>query len=218
MEELIPLYIRQLEVGMMQNFNYLIGDTETKECAYVDPAWEVDRVLKIAKDDGYRVTKILCTHNHFDHVGGVEELVEATGAEVLIHVDDEKPLKKGKGRIVSLTDGNDFKIGNLIVTPLNTPGHTPGSTCYLVQAPNEPIQHLFTGDTLFQGNCGRSDLPGGDPKQLYKSLLMLKGLDPSTKVYPGHDYGSVPVTTIGYEKEHNPTMKVKAFGDFDLIP
>ncbi len=213
-----PLYIKQLEVGMMRNFNYLIGDPETKECAYVDPAWEVDRLLKIAKGDGYQVKKIFLTHNHFDHIGGVEEVVQKTGAEIYIHSLDEKPVRKGSGKIIPVSNGIEIKMGNLVVTALNTPGHTPGSTCYLVQAPGDPSLHLFTGDTLFQGNCGRCDLPGGDPKALYKSLMELKSLDPTTKVYPGHDYGIKPVTTIGFEKEHNPTMKIRSFDDFDLIP
>lgn len=214
----MSFYIQQVEVGMMQNFNYLIGDPETKECAYVDPAWEVDRLLRLAKADGYQVKKILLTHNHFDHIGGVEEVVQKTGAEVCIHSSDDKPIRKGSGKIVSLSHGMELKIGNLKVTALNTPGHTPGSTCYLVQAPGAVVTHLFTGDTLFQGNCGRCDLPGGDPKALYKSLMELRALDSSTKVYPGHDYGIKPVTTIGFEKEHNPTMRVKSFLDFDDIP
>src|SRR3989338_5944981 len=169
------MYLKQLEVGMMKNFNYLIGDPATHECAWVDPAWEVDRLLKIAKADGYQVKKILLTHNHFDHVGGVEELVK--------------------------------------VTAIHTPGHTPGSTCYLIDD-----RHLVTGDTLFQGNCGRCDLPGGSPKKLFESLQQLRSLEPATKVYPGHDYGRVPVTTIGYEKEHNPTMQAKYFREFVEIP
>lgn len=196
----------------MKNFNYLIGDPETKECAYVDPAWEVDRLLKMAKADGYQVKKIFLTHNHFDHVDGVEEVVQETGAEVYIHSLDEQPIKKGKGRLVQLSDGMEITIGSFRVTALNTPGHTPGSTCYLVQ------QHLFTGDTLFQGNCGRCDLPGGDPKAMFRSLQKLANLDPETKVYPGHDYGLMPITTIGYEKEHNPTLKVGSLADFDQIP
>jgi hydroxyacylglutathione hydrolase len=212
------LYIRQVETGLMQNFNYLIGDPRTHECAYVDPAWEPDRLLKIAKDEGFKVTKILLTHNHFDHIEGVEAVVAATGAEVFINKNDDRPLQKGKGRLVSLADGQDFKIGNLVVTALNTPGHTPGSTCYLVKVPGDPIQHLFTGDTLFQGNCGRSDLPGGDPKILFKSLGALRQLDPATKVYPGHDYGVIPVTSIGYERQHNPTLRAKSFEDFDRLP
>lgn len=212
------LYIKQVETGLMQNFNYLIGDPETHECAYVDPAWEADRLLKIAKDEGFKVTKILLTHNHFDHIEGVEAVVAATGAEVLINKNDDRPLRKGHGHLVSLTDGQEFKIGSLVVTALNTPGHTPGSTCYLVKAPDDPILHLFTGDTLFQGNCGRSDLPGGDPKVLFESLSKLKQLDPSTRVYPGHDYGTRPVTTIAFEKQNNPTLRVGSFAEFNLIP
>jgi len=202
----------------MQNFNYLIGDPETHECAYVDPAWEVDRLLKIAKDDGYKIKKILLTHNHFDHIEGVEEAVLKTGAEVSMHPLDEKPVAKTGVKIIPVTHGQEIKIGSLKVTPLHTPGHTPGSTCYLVTDPQTGLDHLFTGDTLFQGNCGRSDLPGGDPRVLFKSLQMLKSLDPATKVYPGHDYGMKPVTTIDFEKKNNPTMKVGLFEDFDKLP
>lgn len=212
------LYIKQVETGLMQNFNYLIGDPSTHECAYVDPAWEVDRLLNIAKVEGFKITKILLTHNHFDHIEGVEAVVAATGAEVYINKNDDRPLKKGTGRLISLTDGQELKVGDLTVTALSTPGHTPGSTCYLVKAPDDPIPHLFTGDTLFQGNCGRSDLPGGDPKILFESLMKLKQLDPATKVYPGHDYGTKPVTTIGFEKLNNPTLKARTYRDFDVIP
>jgi len=208
-----PFYLKQVEVGMMRNFNYLIGDPETKECAYVDPAWEVDRLLKIAKADGYQVKKILLTHNHFDHIGGVGEVVQATGAEVLIHPEDEAPVRKKASKIVPIRNGTEFKIGRLKVEVVHTPGHTPGSSCYLVDDFT-----LVTGDTLFQGNCGRCDLPGSDPKKLYQSLQQLKSLDPTTKVYPGHDYGVVPVTTIGYEREHNPTLRAEFFKQFDAIP
>lgn len=213
-----PLYIKQVETGLMQNFNYLIGDLETHECVYIDPAWEVDRLLKIARDDGFKVTKILLTHNHFDHVEGVEAVVAATGAEVFINKNDDRPLKKGHGRLTSLSDGQEIKVGHLIATALNTPGHTPGSTCYLVKDPASGLDQLFTGDTLFQGNCGRSDLPGGDSRILFKNLQRLKILDPATKVYPGHDYGIKPVTTIGYEKLHNPTLKAATFEEFDRLP
>jgi hydroxyacylglutathione hydrolase len=212
------MYLKQVEVGLMQNFNYLIGDPETHECVYIDPAWEVDRILKIAKEDGYRVKHILLTHNHFDHIEGVQEVVQKTGADVRIHKLDEKPLHTGEAQIISLSSGDEFRMGSLKITALNTPGHTPGSTCYLVQGPDDPIPHLFTGDTLFQGNCGRSDLPGGDPAVLFKSLGELKALDPIIKVYPGHDYGTRTVTTIGYEKQHNPTLRAKTYQEFALIP
>lgn len=211
-------YLKQIETGLLQNFNYLVGDPETKECAYIDPAWEVDRLLKIAKADGYHVKKILLTHNHFDHIEGVEEVVRQTGAKVYINKNDEKPVKQGGGEIISLSNGQELSIGKIKVTALNTPGHTPGSTCYLVQAPDDLIGHLFTGDTLFQGNCGRCDLAGGDPKIMFQSLQVLKRLDPATRVYPGHDYGIKQVTSIAYESNHNPTMKAKTYGEFIKIP
>jgi hydroxyacylglutathione hydrolase len=201
------IYIKQLEVGMMQNFNYLIGDPETKECAYVDPAWEADRLLGLAKADGYQVKKILLTHNHFDHIDGVPAVVKATGAEVLIHREDEAPLKKNAPKLVSLSSGTGVKIGKLNVEVVHTPGHTPGSVCYLVEG-----QHLVTGDTLFQGSCGRCDLPGSSPQKLYESLQHLKSLDSNVQVYPGHDYGTKLITTIGYERDHNPTLKPGFFG------
>lgn len=202
----------------MQNFNYLIGDPQTKECAYVDPAWEVDRLLRIAEEDGYRVTKILLTHHHFDHVEGVAEVVLKTNAEIFVHESDRPLVETGSASVTSLRQGQKFTIGNLEVTAFHTPGHTPGSVCYSVRDVETSLDHLFTGDTLFQGNCGRSDLPGGNPKTLFDSLQELKTLDPTTKIYPGHDYGTKPVSTIGYEKQNNPTLKAVTFQEFDQLP
>lgn len=212
------MYLKQIEVGLMQNFNYLIGDPITKECVYIDPAWEVDRVLKIAEHDGYRITKILLTHHHFDHVEGVPEVVSRTGASVCIHADDRDALEVEDVPVILLKEGDSFSLGSLHFKVIHTPGHTPGSVCYHLTTDDDPVGHLFTGDTLFQGNCGRSDLPGGDPKILYQSLNRLKGFEPSIKVYPGHDYGSKPVSTISYEKSYNPTLKVRTFQEFDLLP
>ena len=210
-------FLYQLEVGLLQNFNYLIGDPATKECAYIDPAWEVDRLLRVAQENNFRITKILLTHRHFDHVEGVEAVVQQTGAEVFIHSLDEKPVREVV-KTTPVVDGVKIPIGNLLVTPLHTPGHTEGSTCYLVTDPETSRGHLFTGDTLFQGNCGRCDLPGGNAKTLFKSLGKLKSLDPATKIYPGHDYGTQPVTTLSYEKQHNPPLRATSFEEFDQLP
>lgn len=204
----------QLEVGLLQNFNYLIADQESRECAYVDPAWEVDRLLKIADEKGYLIKKVLLTHCHHDHVNGVDEAVQKTGVEVYIHPDDEGPVQQMVDDISPVHDGTEIPLGKLTVTVLHTPGHTPGSVCYLASGPQDPIGHLFTGDTLFQGRCGRWDFPEGDARKMFESLQMLKTLDPLTKVYPGHDYGSKPVTTIEYERQYNPTMAVTSFEEF----
>lgn len=212
------MYLKQIEVGLMQNFNYLVGNPGTKECVYIDPAWEVDRVLKIAEADGYQVTKILLTHQHFDHVEGVPEAVEKTRAQVYIHEADRDAAEVGDVKLKTLQEGDKFVVGALTFKVLHTPGHTPGSVCYHVFSSEDPIGCLFTGDTLFQGNCGRSDLPGGNPKILYQSLQRLKSLDPSLKIYPGHDYGIKPVTTVSYEKSHNLTLKASDFETFDRLP
>lgn len=200
----------------MQNFNYLIADAQTRECAYVDPAWEVDRLLKIAAEQDYQITKILLTHRHHDHVNGVPDVSQATGAQVYIHPADALGTQQWTHETVPFQDGTQIPLGALTITTLHTPGHTEGSTSYLIHSTDDPVGHLFTGDCLFQGRCGRWDFPGGNKKTMFETLQSLKTLEPSTKVYPGHDYGSRPVTTIAYEREHNATMRFTTFAEFDV--
>ncbi len=215
------IYLRQMELGPMQNFVYLVGDPATKQCVVVDPAWEIDTIARTAAADDMVIVGALVTHTHQDHVGGsleswgmpgripgVEELLEKIPIKVYVH-KAEREFLKGFGSDLVKVDGNDtLKVGRLELTFLHTPGHTPGSQCFLVDG------RLISGDTLFIGSCGRTDLPGSDPTQMYYSLTQrLYKLPDDTVLFPGHNYGG-PSSTIGDEKRQNPFMRFTALGDF----
>ena len=146
------LYFKQVPVGYMGNFIYLIGDRKAKECALVDPAWDVDAVLKDAEKDGMKVTAGILTHTHFDHANGVEALVKKTGCKIYVNEHEAKYLGDLKGHLVETKEGSKLKIGNIEMTFLHTPGHTEGAQCILVG------DKLVTGDTLFVGASSVSSL------------------------------------------------------------
>jgi hydroxyacylglutathione hydrolase len=211
------LYLKQMELGPMQNFVYLIGDTATRECVVVDPAWEIDAILDEIQSDDMRLTGMLVTHTHQDHVGGhlfghdipgIAQVLERSPAKVYVH-KAEREFLKGFGTDVMKVDGGDtLAVGDVTVTFLHTPGHTPGSQCFLVDG------RLISGDTLFIRSCGRTDLPGSDPAEMYTSLTQRLGALPDdTVVFPGHNYGG-SATTIGDEKRANPMMRFPSMSDF----
>lgn len=206
-----PLYLKQLEVGLMQNFVYLIGDPSTHEALIVDPGWEVDRILKLLDTDDYQPSALFLTHSHFDHINGVEEILEKFDIPVYAQqVELEHLPPEWRKKVKPLRGGDALSIGTVPATVLHTPGHTPGSQCLLVDGKN-----LVTGDTLFIGSCGRSDLPGGSPRQLHESLTKtLAQLSDDTIVYPGHNYADLPTSTIADEKRNNPFMRLPRVDDF----
>jgi glyoxylase-like metal-dependent hydrolase (beta-lactamase superfamily II) len=215
------LYLKQMELGPMQNFVYLVGDPVTRQCVVVDPAWEIATILDTAAADDMTITGALVTHTHQDHVGGsleswgmpgripgVEELLGRIKAKVYVH-KAEREFLKGFGSDLVKVDGNDtLPIGRLTLTFLHTPGHTPGSQCFLVDG------RLVSGDTLFIGSCGRTDLPGSDPSAMYYSLTQrLAALPDDTVLLPGHNYGGES-STIGAEKRQNHAMRFPSLADF----
>ncbi|MBI3307432.1 MAG: MBL fold metallo-hydrolase [Candidatus Omnitrophica bacterium] len=202
------LYLKQIEVGPMENFVYLIGDKNKRECVMVDPAWEVDRVLRIAGEDGMKVTAGLVTHTHFDHVNGVEELLKKTEAKIYIHKAEAEFLKGMKTHIEKSESGQKLSVGGLEITFLHTPGHTPGSQCFLVN------NRLVSGDTLFINACGRCDLPGGNASQMYESLQRLAKLGGGVILLPGHNYADNPTSTIGEELKNNPYYQYHSLSEF----
>ena len=217
-----PIYFKQLEIGPMQNYVYLLGDPTTHEAAVVDAAWDVDMIVRTAEEDGYRVTKDLVTHFHPDHLGGdlmghsirgAAELIAKAPAKVYIHKAELPFVQRLTGLspsdIVSVEGGDEVAIGNLKVKFVHTPGHTPGSQCFLVG------NALVSGDTLFIGSCGRVDLPGSNPEDMYRSLTQVLGALPDeTLLYPGHNYADRPRSTLGDEKRTNMMMRFRTLGDF----
>ena len=206
--------IFQVEVGMLSNFNVLIADAASRECAVVDPAYEVDRLLREARTRSWRITRVLLTHTHHDHVDGVEEMVKATSATVHVGRGELENARKAapSAELVPLDGGERILVGALPIEVLATPGHTVAGRSYLAGAAGE--QAVMTGDTLFIGGCGRTDFPGGDPRVLWRSLQLLASLPEETRVYPGHDYGQTPTSTIGWEKTSNPYLRCKSEEEF----
>lgn len=192
----------------MENFIYLIGDTRTKECVMVDPAWDVASVLDVAKADGMKLVGALATHYHYDHTNGIEDLLAKAGCKIYIHQKDAPYLKDVQQELTKVDSGHTLKVGDITITFIHTPGHTPGSQCFLVN------NHLVSGDTLFIGACGRCDLPGGDASQMYESLQKLGKLPETTTLLPGHNYADKPTSTIGDEKKHNPYYQAGSLQDF----
>ena len=204
----MKLYLKQIELGPLQNFVYLIGCLETRETAIVDPAWNVPKILEIAQADEMRVTAAIITHTHFDHVNGIQDLLKATDARVIVHKKEAAALPVEKSNLQPVEGNQEIAIGNLTLTFLHTPGHTPGSQCIRV------ADRLIAGDTLFVGGCGRCDLPGGDPEALYKSLARLRTLDDGITLHPGHNYAPKPTSTLQEEKGRNPFLRAESQEQF----
>jgi glyoxylase-like metal-dependent hydrolase (beta-lactamase superfamily II) len=197
------MIFKQVPVGTFQNFSYIIGDEKTRAAALVDPAWEIEKLLGLCQDADLSVSRVINTHSHHDHVGGNDTVVKRTSAKVVMH--QNSPLRKD----IPVKDGDSIEVGSLRVLVLHTPGHCPDHICLLVEG------KVLTGDTLFVGECGRTDLSGGDPGAMYDSLFnKLLTLDDSIEVYPGHDYGRKPSSTIGEERRSNYTLKPRTKEEF----
>ena len=194
------LYFKQLELGPMQNFIYLLGDPKAHEAIVIDASWDIPRILHVLRDDGYQLTGAFATHHHFDHVMGLGKLLKDAEVPVYVHEADAPHVHVPQSNVRPLKGGETIQVGAVPVSILHTPGHTPGSQCLLVNG------RLFSGDTLFIKACGRCDLPGGNAAQLYESLSKLRALDDETVLYPGHNYAEVPCARLGDEKRENPFL------------
>lgn len=223
------LYFRQLLSGsdfarddpvarQMVNFVYAIGDCESGEALLVDPAYRVGELLDVLKADGMRCAGVLATHYHFDHVGGsamgwdvegVAALLEEIPVPVHVQRDEVPWVVRATGLGVSeLTphdSGDVVAVGDVLIELVHTPGHTPGSQCFLVDG------KLVSGDTLFLQGCGRTDLPGGDPEALYQSLTQrLAKVPDDTLLYPGHRYSEEPSAPMGETRRTNVVFKPRS--------
>jgi glyoxylase-like metal-dependent hydrolase (beta-lactamase superfamily II) len=198
---------------------YLIGSTETRKAAVVDAAWDIEEILRRAAQDNMEITHAFVTHTHPDHVGGrfagmaiegVTELLNKSKAKVVVHKSEADFLTAlSPSDIIKAESGDKIDVGGIKIQLLHTPGHTPGSQCFLID------NRLVSGDTLFIGSCGRVDLPGSDPEQMYYSLTQrLMALPDDTILFPGHNYSDQPASTLGREKHSNPYFQFHSLKQF----
>ena len=210
------MVVNQYEVGNFAVFCYLIGDEETKEGLFIDPADDVERLISEAKSQGVEKIKyIVNTHSHVDHIMGNKEMVKRTGAKVVIHEEEAKYLVQTPADLLMMfratpsppadllvKEGDVIQVGKVGLKVIHTPGHSPGGMSLYIDG------MVFTGDTLFVGSVGRTDFPGSSweamETSIRKKLYVVPG---DTIVFPGHNYGSTPTSTIQYERRHNPFVR-----------
>ncbi len=195
------LHIQTLTVGQYETNCYMLYTDESRACVVIDPGYEPETVLRAVKALDRQVAAILLTHGHFDHVGGVKALFAQTDCDIYIcPADCQMPESMTAGPISytnSYAEGATLSLAGMELRVLHTPGHTPGSVCLVCE------NNLFSGDTLFAGSCGRTDLPCGSWEELVKSLQRLKALPGDYTVYPGHG----EKTTLSAERQYNPYMR-----------
>ncbi|MBT5200679.1 MAG: MBL fold metallo-hydrolase [Thaumarchaeota archaeon] len=197
------MIVNQIPVGNMQNYSYILEDEDTSEAIIIDPSWDLVELELIIKKNNLKIKYIVNTHHHFDHTLGNEAMAESTHAPIIQHELSE--LKND----IKVKDGDFIEFGNSKLKVLHTPGHSKDSICLIGDG------KIFSGDTLFVGNCGRIDLPGGSVQDLYHSLFdVLYSLDDDLVMYPGHNYGSSEVSTIGKEKSTNMIMQKRTEQQF----
>jgi len=206
----MELYVRQLQLGPMENFVYLVGAADSMETAIIDAAWDVPAALKASAEDGRKITHALVSHHHFDHTNGLPEVLAQGGIRAHIHANDAESLAPEVRReVTKVAAGDAVEVGPLRIHAFHTPGHTPGSTCWHAEG------SLFAGDTVFVNACGRCDLAGGNVEQMFDSLTRVSKLPEETKLYPGHNYGDLPVSSVAREKSSNPYFqKLGSMTDF----
>ena len=209
MTSALPLVIKQMEIGPMQNYVYLIANNRTKEAAVVDPAWDVDQIRSEAKRSGYQITSALITHGQADHTNGIEELLKSHDIPIYVSEHEASFYKPIGENIRDVKPNDQLELGEIKIDFLHTPGHTPGSQCFVCHG------NLVSGDTLFLDGCGRCDMPGGDAEVMYDSIAnKLMKLPNSTIIYPGHNYHHLHHDTLENQKRTNPYMQAETLSRF----
>jgi glyoxylase-like metal-dependent hydrolase (beta-lactamase superfamily II) len=212
----VKMIVKQYEVGNFAVFCYLVGDEETQEGLFIDPADDARRLLAEAKSHGLNKIKyIVNTHSHVDHIMGNAEMKKLTGAKIIIHQEDAIALSRTPSYLlemfgatasppadITVQEGGVIQVGQVKLKVIHTPGHSPGGMSLYLDG------MVFTGDTLFVGSVGRTDFPGSSwdvlEASIRKKLFVLPG---ETVIFPGHNYGSTPTSTIQYERRHNPFVR-----------
>lgn len=198
----ISMFFRQVK-GKGDNFSYVIADEATGEGVVVDPSYNAELLLELIREHSLNIKYIINTHHHRDHTAGNRELRSNLDSQIVAHELSEVD------KDIDVTDGDILQVGSVVIKVIHTPGHSPDSICLLVD------NKLLTGDTLFVGECGRTDTRGGSSEDMYNSLFNKIGkLDENIEVFPGHDYGPSPTSTIGKEKKTNYTLEKRTLEEF----
>ena len=201
--------ITAMELGPMENFVYLLTDVATRKAAVVDPAWDAPQVIQYAEQNDIQITDILLTHSHYDHINGVEEVLQRYDAQLHLLKAEADFWQGVTGKPTTHYGGDTIAVGNTSIQVLHTPGHTPGSACYLLD------DDVITGDTLFVFGCGRCDLQGGDPEQMFTTLKKMgSDLAANTVIHPGHNYAEQSVSTLDEQLAGNPFMHFQKSSEF----
>ena len=212
--------VAQFEIGDMRNFVYLLLDWPSREAALVDPQKDLTLPLAALRSHGFRLTRVLLTHTHHDHIAGVPELARAyPDVPISVHASDFHRLPsavRASARIEKLADGNRIKLGKQQIEVLHTPGHSAGECCFFVAGGETP--YLFTGDTLFIRDCGRTDFPDGSNEQMFASLQRIKALPKETVILPGHHYAQETASTLTQELEHSPPLRCQSVSELEALP
>lgn len=209
------MFLRQIEVSSMAVFAYIIGDPQTGKGLVIDPADNVDFLIGLANDNGINLDCIVNTHGHVDHISGNKDMKDKINAAIIVHELDAPMLVNTPPAMLRMfnakpsppadrlvKDGDLITVGNISLKVIHTPGHSPGSITLQWE------DCIFTGDTLFVEAVGRTDLPGGSWDVMFRSIEeKIFTLPDETKVFPGHNYGHMPSSTIGHEKKHNPYLR-----------
>lgn len=204
-----PYDIQALELGPMENFIYLIHDLKSGRAAVVDPAWDVPAILAAARDKGVTITDILLTHSHHDHINGIEQVLAAYDAQLHLCRAEAEFWGRHLDLPTLHRGGDTIMLGDTEIQVMHTPGHTPGSACYRLG------DDVITGDTMFVYGCGRCDLRGGDPEQMFTTLRrMREELPASSLILPGHNYSVTPTCTMAEEIAGNPFLHFDKQADF----
>lgn len=194
-------------VGELENSIHFIFDKISKTCAIIDPAWQSDLFIKKAQDKGYKITNILLTHWHFDHINATDEIAQKTGAIISIG-KKELPYLQLKNKVKLVDEGDEISLGATKIKVINTPGHSAGGVSYLLE------KHIIVGDSLFVYGAGHCSLPGGNVEDFFYTMEKLKSMDDNLELLCGHDYGVKKTTNMSEQKSGNAFLLIDNKTDF----
>ncbi len=211
--------VAQFQLGDYKNFVYLIIDWASRSAALVDSRKEIEPITRALSQYGLKLTHLLITHTHWDHVHGIAEAMElAPGARIFVHELDRSRLRVSDEHVQLVRDGEKIALGSTEIEVMHTPGHSAGEVSYRVAAQGAHPPFIFTGDTLFVRECGRTDLPTGDNAEMFRSLRRIAALEPATVILPGHQYAREAASNLSRELVESPPLLCQTEAELAALP